>query len=108
MQEQNKLCLQIINDEYEKLLHLLILLKCLQKIDIKQSKNWLVELSWQKPIWEIQDYGQLSTLSQEKSKAIFEITEKEAWMIWTIDNLKKSKEEFQIIYDELLDRLNKW
>jgi len=108
LQEQNKLCLQIINDEYEKLLHLLILLKCLQKNDIKQSKNWLVELSWQKPIWEIQDYGQLSTLSQEKSKAIFEITEKEAWMIWTIDNLKKSKEEFQIIYDELLDRLNKW
>ena len=77
-------------------------------LSLKQSKNWLVEISWKKPIWEIQDYGQLSTLSQEKSKAIFEITEKEAWLIWTIDNLKKSKEEFQIIYEELLERLEKW
>jgi len=77
-------------------------------LSLKQSKNWLVELSWSKPIWEIQDYGQLSTLSQEKSKAIFEITEQEAWTIGTIDNLKKSREEFQVIYEELLDRLTKW
>jgi len=77
-------------------------------LSMKQSKNWLVNLSWEKPIWEIQDYGQLSTLSQEKSKAIFEITEQEAWLIWTIDNLNKSKKEFQIIYEELLDRLEKW
>jgi len=77
-------------------------------LSLKQSKNWLVELSWKRSIWTIQDYGQLSTLSQEKSKAIFEITEKEAWLIWTIDNLKKSKEEFQAIYEELLERLERW
>lgn len=77
-------------------------------LSMKQSKNWLVDLSWKEPIWEIQDYGQLSTLSQEKSKAIFEITEKEAWLIWTIDNLKKSKQEFNYIYKKLLERLEKW
>jgi len=79
-----------------------------EHLSMKQSKNGLVDISWKNPIWEIQDYGQLSTLSQEKSKAIFEITEQEAWLIWTIDNLKKSKEEFQVIYEELLNRLEKW
>jgi hypothetical protein len=31
----------------------------------KQSKNGLVEMSYQKPLGSIQDYGQLATLSQE-------------------------------------------
>lgn len=82
--------------------------KIRDNLSLKHSKNWLVELSWQKPIGFIQDYWKLSTLSQEKSKAIFEITEKEAWVIWTIDNLKKSKEEFEVIYEEILKRLKLW
>lgn len=79
-----------------------------EKLSLKQSKNWLVELSWSKPIWFIQDYGQLSTLSQENSKAIFEITEKEASATWIIENLKKSQVEFEEIFQELLSRITKW
>ena len=79
-----------------------------EHLSLKQSKNWLVELSWVKSLWNIQDYGQLSTLSQEKSKAIFEITQAEAGHIWTIDNLEKSKEEFKEIYEEILERISRW
>ncbi|MBS9775297.1 ParA family protein [Candidatus Gracilibacteria bacterium] len=79
-----------------------------EKLSLKQSKNGLVELSWSKPIGFIQDYGQLSTLSQESGKAIFEISESDASAIGTIENLEKSKEEFESIYVELLERISKW
>ena len=79
-----------------------------KNLSYKHWRNWLVELSWQEEIWTIQDYWQLSTLSQEKLKPIFEITEEEAKLIWTIDNLHKAKEEFQILYDEILKRLKMW
>jgi cellulose biosynthesis protein BcsQ len=79
-----------------------------KNLSYKHWRNWLVEISYKEKIWYIQDYWQLSTLSQESLKAIFEITEKEAKLIWTIDNLNKAKEEFQILYDEILKRLKMW
>ncbi len=76
-------------------------------LSLKQSKNGLVELSHKKPIWYVQDYGQLSTLSQDKLKAIFEITKEEAGHIWTIENLEKSKDEFDEIFREVLWRVDR-
>lgn len=69
-----------------------------KNLSLKQSKNGLVELSWSKPIGYIQDYDQLSTLSQEKSKAIFELQESEISAIGTLENLQKSREEFEAIF----------
>jgi len=56
----------------------------------------------------VQDYGQLSTLAQDKCKAIFEITEQEARVYGTQENLKKSQEEFQAIVFSMIERLKKW
>lgn len=77
-------------------------------LSYKHCKNWLVELSYKEAIGKIQDYGQLSTLSQEKTKAIFDITESEARIYGTQENLKKSQEEFEVITKNLIERLRKW
>ncbi len=77
-------------------------------LSLKHCKNWLVEISYKEEMWRIQDYWQLSTLSQENWKAIFEITESEARLYWTQENLKRSWEEFEIITNSLIERLSKW
>jgi len=79
-----------------------------KNLSYKHWRNWLVDISYKEKIWYIQDYWQLSTLSQEKLKAIFDITEEEASLYWTIENLHKAQEEFQIIYEKILERLKMW
>ncbi len=79
-----------------------------RNLSLKHCKNGLVELSYTEAIGKVQDYGQLSTLSQDKCKAIFEITEQEARVYGTQENLKKSLEEFELITDHLIERLEKW
>lgn len=79
-----------------------------QNLSLKHCKNGLVEVSYTEPLGQVQDYGQLSTLSQDKHKAIFEITEQEARVYGTQENLKKSQEEFETITTNLIERLKKW
>ncbi len=79
-----------------------------QNLSLKHCKNGLVEVSYTEPLGQVQDYGQLSTLSQDKRKAIFEITEQEARVYGTQENLKKSQEEFETITANLIERLKKW
>lgn len=77
-------------------------------LSLKHCKNWLVDISHKQEIWRIQDYWQLTTLSHETSKAIFDITESEAKVYWTKENLKKAQEEFENIATNLIERLKKW
>ncbi|OIP51687.1 hypothetical protein AUK10_04510 [Candidatus Gracilibacteria bacterium CG2_30_37_12] len=79
-----------------------------KNLSLKHCKNGLVELSYAEAIGRVQDYGQLSTLSQDKHKAIFDITEQEARAYGTQENLKKSQEEFETITANLIERLKKW
>ena len=76
-------------------------------LSLKHSRNGLVEKSCQAPIAIIQDYGLLSSLSQKKNKAIFNI---EAFEVsdnkhGTKENLEKSKREFDSLANNILSIL---
>jgi len=77
-------------------------------LSFKHCKNWLVDISWQKELGFTQDYWQLAGLAQEKSKAIFEFNTSEIWEIWTKEILEKAQKEFNIIYENILERINMW
>lgn len=79
-----------------------------ENLSYKHCKNWLVEISYNKEIWRFQDYWKLSSLSQEKNKAIFEFSKSEIENFWTKENLEKAKKEIIWVYEEIVERINKW
>lgn len=82
--------------------------KIKESLSLKHWKNGLVELSYSTPIGYVQDYGQLPSLAQEEQKAIFEFTRQEIKEIGTRENLEKSKQEFQEIWEEIIERISRW
>ncbi len=78
-----------------------------EHLSLKHSRNGLVEQSWKTPLSKIQDYGQLAPLSQEKSKAIFNIEPQELRdnQQGTKENLEKSQKEFGELADKILSIL---
>ncbi len=85
--------------------------KFIQKyLSEKHCRNWLVTSTCKKPISLIKDFWQLSPLSQEKNKAIFELTPTDWFknIQWTEENLEQAKKEFEILSNNLLEILNKY
>jgi cellulose biosynthesis protein BcsQ len=76
----------------------------------KHCRNGLVESSWKKPLAKIKDYGQLSPLSQNKNKAIFNLTPQDGFenVKGTQENLEQSKKEFTDFVNNILDILEKY
>ena len=73
----------------------------------KHCRNGLVEKSWKTPLHKVQDYGTIPAKCQENGYSIFELTQE---LIPTVqkgtqDNLKKSKEEFEKLSDNILEIL---
>jgi len=73
----------------------------------KHCRNGLVESSWKKPLAQIKDYGQLSPLSQNKNKAIFNLIPEDGFenMQGTQENLEQSKKEFSVLTGKILEIL---
>ncbi len=82
--------------------------KVRENLSLKHGKNGLVELSHTHPIGSVQDYWQLPSLAQERQKAIFEFTPQEIKEIWTRENLEKSQQEFEKIWNEIIARISRW
>lgn len=76
----------------------------------KHCRNWLVEKSWKSSLINIKDFWQLSSDWQITSKAIFELIPWEDFksVEWTRDNLEISKEQFEELYKNILEILNKY
>ncbi len=76
----------------------------------KHCRNGLVEQSWKSPLAQIKDYGQLSPLSQDKNKAIFNLTPQDGFenVKGTQENLEQSKKEFTNLVDKIVDILGKY
>jgi len=70
----------------------------------KHGRNGLVEKSWKSPIAEIQDYGRIPAKCQELGVAIFDLdpTCIEEIHQGTIENIEKSKEEFEALSQKIL------
>lgn len=76
----------------------------------KHCKNWLVEKSWKKSLANLKDFWELPTDWQIKSKAIFELT---PWLDfksvkWTNENLDLSKEQFEELFQNIVNILEKY
>ncbi len=84
-------------------------LKVKKFLSEKHSRNGLVESS-QICLQIIQDYGQLTALCQEKTSAIFDldINEVERLKIGTKKNVEKSRIEFKLLSDKIIDILEKY
>lgn len=76
----------------------------------QHSKNGLVEKSWQKPLQIIQDYGQLSPVSQRTMKAIFDVDPKDikSFKQGTRDKLNTAKDEFPMLGNNILKILTEY
>lgn len=76
----------------------------------KHCRNWLVEKSWKKSLINIKDFGQLPTDRQIKNKAIFELIPWEDFQSvkWTKENLELSKEQFEELFKNIIDILEKY
>lgn len=74
----------------------------------KHCRNGLVEKSWKESLAHIKDYGQLPAMSQAQNKAIFELSEEEIREIGTKENLEKSKEEFNLLSDNILNIMREY
>lgn len=81
--------------------------KVKESLSLKHSRNGLVEQSWKDSLAIIQDYGQLTSLGQDKSKAIFNILPHELKdnAQGTKENLEKSQKEFGLLADKILSIL---
>lgn len=80
-------------------------------LSLKHCRNGLVEKSWQMPLGETQEYGALAAISQEKQKAIFELTVKDAQEVnltGTKEVWEKSKEEFELLSNNILAVLSEY
>ncbi len=76
----------------------------------KHSRNGLVAKSYEKPLQNIQDYGQLPALSQEKLTAIFDIPKEEVdkLPLGSVENYEKSKVEFGELAKSILQVLKNY
>ena len=76
----------------------------------KHCRNGLVTDSYKIPIAQIKDYGQLSPLSQEKNKAIFNLTPKDGFenITGTQENLEQSKKEFIQLTENIISILKQY
>jgi len=77
-------------------------------LSYKHCKNWLVEKSRTEPLGYTQDYGQLSSLSHIKQKAIFEFDQKDVQEKWTLELLEKAKFEIDELVKNLINRIDVW
>ncbi len=73
----------------------------------KHCKNGLVEKSWQKELAVIKDYGQLPAESQKYNKAIFDF-DKDEFPTGTVENIQKSDEEFQQLFENIENILEEY
>ncbi|MCX6788136.1 MAG: AAA family ATPase [Candidatus Kaiserbacteria bacterium] len=73
----------------------------------KHSRNGLVERSWKNPLAEIQDYGRIPAKCQEIGVAIFDLDPKmiDDIHIGTKENIEKSREEFALLAEKILEIL---
>jgi cellulose biosynthesis protein BcsQ len=76
----------------------------------KHSKNGLVATSYKQPLQNIQDYGQLPELSQEKLTAIFDLPTEEISKLppGSSENYEKSKTEFGELAKNIIATLDKY
>ncbi len=76
----------------------------------KHCRNWLVEKSWKQSLINIKDFGQLPTDWQIKGKAIFELIPWEDFrsVKWTKENLELSKEQFEELFKNIINILDKY
>jgi hypothetical protein len=76
----------------------------------KHSKNGLVEKSWRNPLAEIQDYGRIPAKCQELGVAIFDLDPDliESIHLGTRENIEKSKDEFNLLSEEILSILSNY
>jgi hypothetical protein len=76
----------------------------------KHCRNGLVNQSWENPIAQVKDYGQLSPLSQNKNKAIFNLLPSDGFekVKGTLENLEQSKKEFTNLANKIIEVLEKY
>lgn len=76
----------------------------------KHCRNGLVAGSWQQPLQIIQDYGRIPAKCQELGKAIFDLDPSLVadHQLGTIENIEKSKEEFENLSNAILQILSSY
>jgi len=76
----------------------------------KHGRNGLVEKSWKHPLATIQDYGRIPAKCQEPGVAIFDLdpASVEEQHMGTKENIEKSKEEFEILSDNIVKILGEY
>ncbi len=76
----------------------------------KHCRNGLVESSYKAPLQNIQDYGRLPAMCQELGTAIFDVSPEQIAdkQVGTIQNIEKSREEFDILSDNILSILGRY
>lgn len=82
--------------------------KIKENLSENMCKNWLVNLSFEKPLWNTKDYWKIVSKSQELTKPIFELTNQEINQIWTIENRDKAINDFEEIFNNISERIAKW
>jgi hypothetical protein len=83
--------------------------KIQQNLSLKHSKNGLV-IDTITPLGKIQDFGRLPSLSQYIGNAIYNIDPQKAiaMQVGTLDNIEKSKVEFETLSDNIIKNLSKY
>ncbi len=73
----------------------------------KHCRNGLVEKSWKDPLCIIQDYGRIPAKCQEVGVAIFDLDPSlvDDIQVGTKENIEKSKEEFKVLSNKILQTL---
>ena len=79
-------------------------------ISEKHCKNWLVEKSRKESLINIKDYWELSSDSHRKNKAIFNLIPWEDFnnVQWVVDNLEIAKEQFENLFVNIDNILEKY
>lgn len=74
----------------------------------KHCRNGLVEKSWKAPLGNIQDYGMIPAKCQELGMAIFQLDPSQVGSTHegTKENIEKSKEEFKLLSEKILEILH--
>lgn len=81
-----------------------------ENLSEKHSKNGLVEQSRRNSLMEIKDYGELPTDGQRENKAIFELIPGKDFQSvpWTLDNRELSKQQFELLFENINAILSKY
>ncbi len=79
-------------------------------ISERHCKNWLVEKSRKNSLINIKDYGELSSDSHIRSKAIFNLIPWQDFqkVQWTVENLELAKIQFETLYKNIEEILIKY